>query len=488
MTTTTSTANSVTDVSIEKSLKGVYDLIQSETGEKARVIGAPEKLIRFFNLDFKAAIIFNQLLFWANCSPKVTEKSNPDGYHWKTYEGWYDELGFSREEVSARLNYLAGENDQGLALIEVKVMKRGDGTPVNHYRILWENFFRSFQKFVHGVGEAIVSLVGRKKGFTKTKKQNKRLSEQSQIDDRESHISMIGKVSLPLYRSINKENTNKEELIDPPLPPLKGGMKETIDLQVIEKENLPVTLSGIYSEKNKEEDDRVRGDFFATEEKATVGGATEDVIDAEFVDVVQEAPVAQTAAKEEVSPAAETAPVSSPVEATPERKQKRQRKSDEAKLVKKEQTVQAVAETFNQYKPDSFLNIRVNQLNSDRTRRLNGFITECQNLKLDPCEVMRRACLYTATQTYWTNPQNGKKLDLENLMSNGKLFRYSQMYAESGLDNLQVESFSSDVQEYLTDNAYYLQSALEFQRDMEYFNRRFGTVSNTQPDGVLLSA
>jgi hypothetical protein len=82
-----------TDASQLKTLRElVMGLIERSTG-KRQIILAYTLLIDFFERDHNAAILLNQILYW------TTRTNDPEGWFYKTYDQWYEELRFSPYQV-----------------------------------------------------------------------------------------------------------------------------------------------------------------------------------------------------------------------------------------------------------------------------------------------------------------------------------------------------------------------------------------------------
>lgn len=71
----------------------VADIIQHITGNK-NVVMTYTLLIDFFDRDINAAILLNQILYWTD------RAADPDGWFYKTYDDWYNELRFSEYQVT----------------------------------------------------------------------------------------------------------------------------------------------------------------------------------------------------------------------------------------------------------------------------------------------------------------------------------------------------------------------------------------------------
>jgi hypothetical protein len=86
-------ADVLTDPKLLQEIRNqVLDLIEQATGTR-QVILAHTLIVDFFDGDHNAAILLNQILYW------TSRTDNPDGWFYKTYQHWYDELRFSPYQV-----------------------------------------------------------------------------------------------------------------------------------------------------------------------------------------------------------------------------------------------------------------------------------------------------------------------------------------------------------------------------------------------------
>lgn len=74
--------------------------------------------------NFGAALFLSQVLYWSD------KGKRGDGFFYKTYADWRNEIGLSKYKVSRCINWM---KDKGL--LETKVMKTGNGNPAVHYRV-----------------------------------------------------------------------------------------------------------------------------------------------------------------------------------------------------------------------------------------------------------------------------------------------------------------------------------------------------------------
>ena len=84
--------------------------------------------------DFNTAVLLNQMVFW---SDKTNRK---DGYFYKTYKEWEDEIHLSEYQVRRSINKL-----KELDVIETE-LKRANGSPTLHFMVKIDNLSESILK------------------------------------------------------------------------------------------------------------------------------------------------------------------------------------------------------------------------------------------------------------------------------------------------------------------------------------------------------
>lgn len=114
--------------------KAAIDLITALTGQ-ANILSIPVEFIRYTG-SIDCALFLSQLLYWAD------KGSRRDGYIWKTYEQWEDEIFLSEYKVRKAANHL-----KSLGILETDI-KKANGSPTVHYRIDLEKFSDSFLNFL----------------------------------------------------------------------------------------------------------------------------------------------------------------------------------------------------------------------------------------------------------------------------------------------------------------------------------------------------
>lgn len=100
----------------------VVDLIKAISGQ-ANIIAVPRLFVSLLDGDIIAALLLSQIVYWSDKSKRK------DGWFYKSYAEWKEELGLTQYRVKRAADALE-EN----GLIETKV-KRADGAPTVHYKL-----------------------------------------------------------------------------------------------------------------------------------------------------------------------------------------------------------------------------------------------------------------------------------------------------------------------------------------------------------------
>jgi hypothetical protein len=115
----------------------VYKLIKQFSGQ-TNVLTIPRVFIELTGSDHLAALLLSQVIYWS-------ERTNdPDGWFYKSYKDWHDELGLSQFQVSRAIKKL------GLLGVETSLRHAGaTKIPVMHYRVNGDVFTPFIIKFLH---------------------------------------------------------------------------------------------------------------------------------------------------------------------------------------------------------------------------------------------------------------------------------------------------------------------------------------------------
>lgn len=109
--------------------KQVFQLLSKVVGNE-NIIAAP-KIFFEYTGDWNSAIFLSQLLYWSD------KGKNPDGWIYKTYAKWKEEVGIKEGALRRAANKL-----KELGILETKV-KRANGSPTVHYRLNIDTFVES---------------------------------------------------------------------------------------------------------------------------------------------------------------------------------------------------------------------------------------------------------------------------------------------------------------------------------------------------------
>jgi len=103
----------------------INNLITSFSGQK-NIISFPVVYLKVTE-DLNTALLLNQLVFWSDKSKRT------DGFFYKTYGEWQEEIYLSEYQVRRSIKKL-----KELNVVETK-LKKANGSPTLHYRVLMNN-------------------------------------------------------------------------------------------------------------------------------------------------------------------------------------------------------------------------------------------------------------------------------------------------------------------------------------------------------------
>lgn len=112
----------------------INNLITSFSGQK-NIISFPVVYLKVTE-DLNTALLLNQLVFWSDKSKRT------DGFFYKTYGEWQEEIYLSEYQVRRSIKKL-----KELNVVETK-LKKANGSPTLHYRVLMNNLSDSILKNV----------------------------------------------------------------------------------------------------------------------------------------------------------------------------------------------------------------------------------------------------------------------------------------------------------------------------------------------------
>lgn len=110
----------------------ISDLIISYSGQR-KTINIPVLYLELLE-DYNTAVMLNQLIYWSDRS------SRTDGYFFKSYKEWNEELFLSQYQVKKAINKL-----KEIGLVETK-LKKSYGSPTLHYKANMEEISKWIMK------------------------------------------------------------------------------------------------------------------------------------------------------------------------------------------------------------------------------------------------------------------------------------------------------------------------------------------------------
>lgn len=113
----------------------IYNIISQFTGQ-ANVLTIPRVFIEYTG-SMKAALLLSQIIYW-------TERTgDKEGWFYKTYKDWEDELMMSEASIRRARKVL-----EKMGLIETKI-KKANGNPTVYYKLRIDNFKETFLSFLN---------------------------------------------------------------------------------------------------------------------------------------------------------------------------------------------------------------------------------------------------------------------------------------------------------------------------------------------------
>jgi hypothetical protein len=119
--------------------EAMAQLIRSFSGQE-NTIGVPRVYVRLMN-SLEGGVFLSQLIFWSD------KGGREDGWFYKTYQEWWDDINLSEYEVRKWAKVLVKQG-----VLETKVM-RANGSPTVHYRLDMAKFSEWILKFLRNENE-----------------------------------------------------------------------------------------------------------------------------------------------------------------------------------------------------------------------------------------------------------------------------------------------------------------------------------------------
>lgn len=122
--------------------KGGLRRLLSDFSGQGNTLVIPRPFVDFLG-GLEVALLFSQMLYWSD------RTRQPERWFYKTYTDWNTELGLSEYQVRKAVKKLTEWqiNDDPKPLLATEVRK-AQGNPTVHYRVIWDNFSESFLHFL----------------------------------------------------------------------------------------------------------------------------------------------------------------------------------------------------------------------------------------------------------------------------------------------------------------------------------------------------
>lgn len=173
----------------------IFSLIEVVSGQ-SNILTIPRIFIEATG-DIESALFLSQLLYWTGRSTR------PDGYIYKTYREWQEEIGLTQHQVSRATNKL-----KSFGILET-VLKKANGSPTVHYRIITDTFSNWIMQFlVNGLLKNAKSII--KKVHNPI---TEITTEITTINDDDGNPPEIEKIYVQLKDDFNQDTTTTREMV-----------------------------------------------------------------------------------------------------------------------------------------------------------------------------------------------------------------------------------------------------------------------------------
>lgn len=170
-------------------MNSIKSLLSAFLGQRNTVpVRVP--ILKFFGGNYEVAAMFEQLYYWSD------RTADPDGWIFKTYDDWYDEICLTRSKLTSAKKYLV---ERGY--LETCV-RRVSGLAISHYRLNMEQFSIDFEPFLNAEEEKIKTLKkAKKEKITECKKHANRNAENLQTGMQETCKPECRKPAIPIQNT-----------------------------------------------------------------------------------------------------------------------------------------------------------------------------------------------------------------------------------------------------------------------------------------------
>jgi len=158
----------------------MFNLIQNLTGND-NILAVPKEFMKFAG-DPSTGIMLSQLVYWTG------REKRKDGYIYKTYKEWEEELGIPKYYVRKAKNNLEDRN-----LIKTK-LKKANGSPTIHYKLNQEKFVEEFIEFLEEKRNDGKDNITQKENINNTNGNSKYHNSLTEITTKTNNKDNIGDV------------------------------------------------------------------------------------------------------------------------------------------------------------------------------------------------------------------------------------------------------------------------------------------------------
>jgi len=158
----------------------MFNLIHNLTGND-NVLAVPKEFMKFAG-DPSTGIMLSQLVYWTG------REKRKDGYIYKTYKEWEEELGIPKYYARKAKNNL---EDRGL--IKTK-LKKANGSPTIHYKLNQDKFVEEFIEFLEDKRNDGKDDITQKENINSTNGNSKYHNSLTEITTKTNNKDNIGDV------------------------------------------------------------------------------------------------------------------------------------------------------------------------------------------------------------------------------------------------------------------------------------------------------
>lgn len=108
-------------------------------GEQPMLLLAPRELTRITG-SIESSLFLSQIMYWSD------RTENKEGWIYKTYQEWHEEIGLKICRIKT-----AKENLESMGIIATKVKKTYRGVPTIHYRLMTGNLLQIIDDYYAGL-------------------------------------------------------------------------------------------------------------------------------------------------------------------------------------------------------------------------------------------------------------------------------------------------------------------------------------------------